>query len=197
MHRSDVKPRAEVLAEMAAWLEREHGITMLGGLGFENAYALAMPRAARRSARHPHASPIWRGTRAKLSIAGDYEFFGRPEWEGGPQAYGLTFREQRQMQPEFMYQAVANGEVDVIAAYTSDGRIAQLDLVVLDDPRHAIPPYDAVLLVSPQRANDAALRRRACSRWSARSTSTLMREANLRASAAHALAARGRALAVE
>ena len=50
-----------------------------------------------------------------------------------------------------------NGEVDVIAGYTSDGRIAQLDLVVLDDPKHAIPPYDAVLLISPQRANDAAL----------------------------------------
>ena len=55
MHRSDVKPRAEVLAEMAAWLEREHRIKMLGGLGFENAYALAMPRARAAGARHPHA----------------------------------------------------------------------------------------------------------------------------------------------
>ena len=54
-------------------------------------------------------------------------------------------------------QAVAHGEVDVIAGYTSDGRIAQYDLTVLDDPKHAIPPYDAVLLVSPQRRNDAAL----------------------------------------
>ncbi len=44
-----------------------------------------------------------------------------------------------------------SGEVDVIAGYTSDGRIAQFDLAVLDDPRHAIPPYDAVLLISPQR----------------------------------------------
>ena len=61
------------------------------------------------------------------------------------------------MQPEFMYEAVAHGEVDVIAGYTSDGRIAQFDLAVLDDPKHAIPPYDAVLLVSPQRANDEAL----------------------------------------
>ena len=69
-------------------------------------------------------------------------------------AYGLTFREQRQMQPEFMYQAVSHGEVDVIAGYTSDGRIAQHDLVVLDDPKHAIPPYDAVLLVSPRHAGD-------------------------------------------
>jgi osmoprotectant transport system permease protein len=55
-----------------------------------------------------------------------------------------------------MYPAVAAGEVDVISAYTSDGRIAQFDLKVLDDPRNAIPPYDAILLVSPRRANDKA-----------------------------------------
>ena len=65
------------------------------------------------------------------------------------------------MQPEFMYSAVANGEVDVIAGYTSDGRIAQFDLVVLDDPRHAIPPYDAVLLISPQRGQRRGAARRA------------------------------------
>src|SRR5262249_41580476 len=53
--------------------------------------------------------------------------------------------------------AAASGEVDVISAYTSEGRVAQYDLVVLDDPRHAIPPYDAILLVAPRRANDRAL----------------------------------------
>jgi osmoprotectant transport system permease protein len=92
-----------------------------------------------------------------LTIAGDYEFFGRPEWEAIRRAYGLAFREQRQMQPEFMYGAVASGEVDVIAGYTSDGRIAQYNLVLLDDPRGAIPPYDAILLIAPRRANDRAL----------------------------------------
>ena len=54
-------------------------------------------------------------------------------------------------------QAAASGDVDVISAYTSDGRIAQFDLTVLDDPKHAIPPYDAILLLSPKRANDERL----------------------------------------
>ena len=75
-----------------------------------------------------------------LSIAGDYEFFARPEWAAIRRIYGLSFRTERQMQPEFMYPAVAAGEVDVIAAYTRDGRIAQHDLVVLADPKQAIPP---------------------------------------------------------
>ena len=43
--------------------------------------------------------------------------------------------------------------IDVIAGYTSDGLIAKYDLVVLDDPRHAIPPYDAIVLLAPKRAS--------------------------------------------
>jgi osmoprotectant transport system permease protein len=180
MHRSEVKPRAEVLAEMAAWLEREHKIKMLGGLGFENAYALAMPRA-RIDALGIRTLADLAGRAQSLSIAGDYEFFGRPEWAAVRKSYGISFREQRQMQPEFMYSAVANGEVDVIAGYTSDGRIAQFNLEVLDDPRHAIPPYDAVLLISPQRVNDAALLSALQPLVDAIDV-TMMRQANIRAS---------------
>ena len=50
------------------------------------------------------------------------------------------------MDPSLMYQAVANSQVDLIGAFSTDGRIAALDLVVLEDERHAIPPYDAVVL---------------------------------------------------
>src|ERR1700692_5089510 len=92
-----------------------------------------------------------------MSIAADYEFFSRPEWAGLQKAYGLSFRTQRQMQPDFMYAAVASGEVDVIAGYTSDGLIAKYDLLVLDDVKQALPPYDAVLLLAPKRAGDPAL----------------------------------------
>jgi osmoprotectant transport system permease protein len=75
------------------------------------------------------------------------------------ESYGLAFREQRQFQPTFMYQAVASREVDVISAFSSDGRIAAYDLITLEDPRGAILPYDAIILISPARAADAALRR--------------------------------------
>jgi osmoprotectant transport system permease protein len=115
-----------------------------------------------------------------LSIAADYEFFSRPEWAGLREAYGLSFRAQRQMQPDFMYAAVASGEVDVIAGYTSDGLIAKYDLVVLDDPRHAIPPYDAVVLLSPKRGGDERLEA-ALKPLIGRIDIATMREANLRA----------------
>ncbi len=96
-------------------------------------------------------------------------------------AYGLKFRAQRQMQPEFMYKAVAAGDVDVISAYTSDGQIATYDLAVLADDKHAIPPYDAILLVSRKRADDGKLIAALKPLIDAIDVAT-MREANARAS---------------
>ncbi|HET7155779.1 MAG TPA: glycine betaine ABC transporter substrate-binding protein, partial [Hyphomicrobiaceae bacterium] len=155
MRRTDAVPREQVLSEVAAWLKDRHGIVTVGGLGFENAYALAMTKKRATEAGINSIGDLARRAPA-LSIAGDYEFFGRPEWKSIRDAYGLSFRQQRQMQAEFMYPAVAAGEIDVISAYTSDGRVAQFGLQVLDDPKHAIPPYDAILLVSPKRASDRA-----------------------------------------
>jgi len=56
-----------------------------------------------------------------------------------------------------MYRAVTDGSADIITAFSSDGRIAALDLVILTDPRRALPSYDAVLLVSPEFADDQRL----------------------------------------
>jgi osmoprotectant transport system permease protein len=58
----------------------------------------------------------------------------------------------RGMDSTFMYGAVRDGEVDVITAYSTDGRIAAYDLVVLRDPKQAFPPYDAILLLGPRAA---------------------------------------------
>ncbi|HTT49012.1 MAG TPA: glycine betaine ABC transporter substrate-binding protein [Pseudolabrys sp.] len=180
MHRSDVKPRAEVLSEVSRWLMTTLGIRLLGPLGFENAYALAMPRA--RADRLGIRSIADLAAHAgELSIAGDYEFFERPEWKAIQDAYGLHFREQRTMQSDFMYRATAAGDVDVVSAYTSDGRIAQYHLAVLDDPKHAIPPYDAVLLLGPKYANDQAVIAALQPLIGAIDVAN-MREANLRAS---------------
>jgi osmoprotectant transport system permease protein len=181
MHRTDVATRAEVLAQVGEWLKRERNVTLLGGLGFENAYALAMTKK-RGEALGIRTLADLAAQAPRLSIAGDYEFFQRPEWAALRTAYGLTFRTQRQMQAEFMYPAIAAGEVDVISAYTSDGRVAQYDLVVLDDPKHAIPPYDAVLLIAPKRADDAAFIDALRPLLDAINVAT-MRDANARASA--------------
>jgi osmoprotectant transport system permease protein len=158
MRRTDV-PRPEVmLGEIRAWLDEEYGIVMLGALGFENAYGLAMRRD--RAERLGTATIADLASHSsELAIGGDFEFFARPEWDALRAAYGLRFASRREFESTFMYQAVAGGEVDVISAFTSDGRIAANDLLLLADPAGAILPYDAIVLIAAQRADDAVLRR--------------------------------------
>jgi len=186
-HRTDILPRDKLLSELKAILAKQD-ITLFGELGFENAYALVMPKK-RAEALGIRSIADLASRAPTLSIAGDYEFFSRPEWAALQKAYGLTFRAQRIMQPDFMYAAVASGEVDAIAGYTSDGLIAKYDLLVLDDPKRAIPPYDAILLLAPKRANDEALRA-ALKPLLGRIDIADMREANLRANGNDAAASR-------
>jgi osmoprotectant transport system permease protein len=173
-------PREQLLAELKKILADKYRITLFGTLGFENAYALAMPRR-QADALGIRSIADLAAHSGQMSIAGDYEFFSRPEWAALQKTYGLHFREQRQMQADFMYPAVASGEVDVIAGYTSDGLIAKYDLAVLDDNKHAIPPYDAVILLAPGRADDDRLKAALAPLKESINIAT-MREANLRAS---------------
>ena len=148
MHRGhESASRDDILEAVRKYLRDEHGVTLVTRLGFENAYALAMRAddARRLNLRRisdlvPHAP--------KLVMGGDYEFFARPEWMAVRDAYGLAFRDLRTMDSTLMYQAAAQHNVDVISAFSSDGRIAAYDLAVLTDDRRTIPPYDAVLLAS-------------------------------------------------
>jgi osmoprotectant transport system permease protein len=94
----------------------------------------------------------------QLALGADLEFLDRPEWAALRRRYGLNFRSLRAFNPTFMYRALASGDVDVISAFTSDGRILADDLVTLADPRHAIPSYDALILLAPKRAGDSRLR---------------------------------------
>jgi osmoprotectant transport system permease protein len=156
MHHTESASREVVLSEVSRWVSQNSGARVLGALGFENAYVLAMrkDRAASLGVRSVADLAQVSGT---MAAGGDYEIFSRPEWRALQQAYGLRFREQRQMQPIFVYRAAADADVDVITAYSSDGRIDQYGLVTLADPKHAIPPYDAIVLIAPKRANDSNL----------------------------------------
>jgi osmoprotectant transport system permease protein len=116
-------------------------------LGFEDTFAiLVREEDARRlnlktvSDIIPHA-PKWRAGFGQdfMSRADGYEGFAR--------AYGLQFAQRpREMDLSLSYRALADKEVDVIAGNSTDGMIAKLGLVQLEDDRHYFPPYEAVVL---------------------------------------------------
>lgn len=84
-----------------------------------------------------------------LQAAFDHEFLTRPDgYSGLTEAYGFEFAgAPYQMEPGMMYKAVADGAVDVICGFATDGRIPAYGLRVLEDDRNFFPPYYAAPLV--------------------------------------------------
>ncbi len=156
LNRQDNPGREGVMRELTAELRRRDGVLVLGSLGFENAYAFAM-RADRAKALGVTSLEDLARQAPRLALGSDLEFLSRPEWKAVDAAYSFSFRSERSYQPTFMYRALSGGEADVISAFSSDGRIAADNLVTLTDPRGAIPPYDAVVLISPKRVGDQRL----------------------------------------
>jgi osmoprotectant transport system permease protein len=153
LQRTDNPGREAMYQTIRDWEWRENGVKVLGRLGFENAYAFAM-RADRARELGVTSLNDLVAVAPRLTVGGDPEFFERPEWIAVRDAYGLRFARSRNFAPTFMYNALQSGEADVISAYTSDGRIAADKLVVLADPKGALPSYDAMLMLSPRIAND-------------------------------------------
>ena len=155
--RKDIPDRQAMLAALKTELKARYGVTLVGPLGFENAYALAMKTDRARALGIATIADLAPASN-RLTLGADLEFLSRPEWTAIRGAYGLNFKAQRAYNPTFMYRALESGESDVISAFSSDGRIAADHLTVLADPKGAVPSYDAVLLISPRRSGDAKLR---------------------------------------
>lgn len=116
-------------------------------LGFENTFAILVRGADARqlslktvSDAAPH-TPKWRAGFGQ-------DFMSRADgYPGFSKAYGLNFAEVREMDLSLTYIALSSRQVDLIAGNSTEGRIAQLDLVQLVDDKRYFPPYEAVYLV--------------------------------------------------
>ena len=153
MQRTDVQPKAAMLDEIAQWTSASHGVKMLGALGFENTYAFAVRPADAREKSLRTLDDLARVS-SDFNFGTDVEFLERPEWRMVQAAYPIRFKDARSFSPTFMYPALASGEVDVISAFSSDGRIAANNFVVLEDTKGAVPSYEAIVLLAPKRGND-------------------------------------------
>ena len=136
--RADTLPREQMIAEITRVLREKYGVAVLGALGFENAYALAMRRSRAQELGVASVAELAR-LAPTLSLGADIEFLQRPEWTSLRDAYGLRFARERSFNPTFMYRALVDGDVDVISAFSSDGRIAADDLVTLAGPEGRPP----------------------------------------------------------
>ena len=141
-------PAAETpsLEQMNQWLA-PRGLKAAVPLGFNNSYALAMREDDAARLGIATISDLAR-SQAPLRFGLSHEFLVRADgWGALKQAYALPFAPGSGLDHGLAYQALAQKQVDVVDAYTTDAQIARLRLRVLQDDRKFFPRYDAVLLM--------------------------------------------------
>ncbi|HEX3421132.1 MAG TPA: glycine betaine ABC transporter substrate-binding protein [Candidatus Udaeobacter sp.] len=136
------------------------GVGMTAPLGFNNTYALVMRRSeAQRLGIHT-ISDLRRHRELKIGLT--HEFLEREDgWRPLRQRYELPQQNVAGIDHALGYSALANGSIGVKDAYSTDAKIEENDLVVLEDDLQFFPKYEAVFLFRSSTRTDAiaALRR--------------------------------------
>ena len=143
-----------VFAHVARAFASRYGMRWLPPLGFQNSYAIAVRR---NTAAQYHLRTMSDLARESGHLVAGFtaDFIGRPDGLAGlARSYGVRPRAVRPLAPAVKYQALANGAVDVIDGYTTDGLLSKYDLVTLVDDRHFFPPYEAAALIGSRLARD-------------------------------------------
>jgi osmoprotectant transport system substrate-binding protein len=158
---------------------RRFGLEVMPSLGFDNTFAMAMRGDQARELSLKSLSEL-AAVAPKLRLGVGYEFLERPDgFPGLVKRYGLKFAESpRVMDLGLLYRALQSKQVDVVAGSNTDGLIAALGLVVLEDDRHYFPPYDAVPIVRREALEKYAALRTVFGRLAGKLSADDMRHLN-------------------
>lgn len=120
------------------------------------------------------------GASSGLRTGCDPEFASRAD--GYPKLatlYGLKLN-TKILNAGLMYRAVAEGEVDVISGYSTDGRIKAFNLKVLEDDKHAFPPYFCAPMISKKLVDEHPEARKALNLLAGKINDSIMTALNYR-----------------
>ena len=146
-YEGESKPSDETFAMVKEGFEKNFNMTWTRPVGFNNTYVMAVKAERAEKYGLKKASdladhgPEWK-------LGGDENFDTRLDgYPGWSERYGITFRDVLPMQYAMMYMALAQDEVDVIAAYSTDSRIKKLNLALLGDDKSFFPDYSAAFVL--------------------------------------------------
>lgn len=138
----------KTLIEVRRQFRDRYDLVWLSPLGFENAYEIAVPSELARLHGLRTISDLATGVSRDLTAGFGYEFIEREDGLPGlREVYALEFAAVLAMQQALKYKAAAEGRIDCLDVYTTDGRLLVADLVVLEDDRGFFPPYSAAPFV--------------------------------------------------
>ncbi|MDE1549453.1 ABC transporter permease/substrate-binding protein [Jeotgalibaca caeni] len=128
-------------------LATEYDLTLLEPMDFNNTYVLAVTKELAEEYELETISDL-AGITNDIQAGFTLEFSDRQDgYLGIQEVYGISFPNLSTMEPQLRYEAIANGEINLIDAYSTDSELARHELVVLEDDLRLFPPYQGAPLL--------------------------------------------------
>jgi osmoprotectant transport system permease protein len=154
------------------------GLEWLPPLGFANTYALAVRESEAQKFSWTKVSDL-RSRASQVKAGFTSEFLERGDgYPGLVKQYGFRFGKAVDMEPSLMYQAVRDGQVELVSAFSTDGRISAFNLRLLEDDRHFFPPYDCAIVIRSKTLDKFPELRDVLAALSGRLTEPIMQKLN-------------------
>lgn len=147
-HTEPISDPTKLYDQVKTEFEQKFKLTWSQPFGFNNTYALAMPRKVAEEHNIVTYSDL-----AKFSdqfvFGTTNEFMGRQGDGYNPmvKAYGFKFKDVKTMQTGLRYKAVENGDIQVMDAYATDGKLKEFDMKLLVDDKQFFPPYNGAMII--------------------------------------------------
>lgn len=129
----------------------DFGFAVLDKFGFANTYAFTVTEELAKEHGYEKVSDL-QGDAENYKAGFDTAWLER-ENDGYPafkEVYDIEFGETNPMEIGLVYDAVKNGDMDVVLAYSTDPRIVSYDLQLLEDDKNFFPPYEAVTFIQQE-----------------------------------------------
>lgn len=112
---------------------------------FQNTYALAMKEEFALTNKIQTISDVSKMNQLKAGFT--LEFVDREDgYRGIQELYKLSF-DVKSLEPTLRYEAIDNGDVEIVDAYSTDSQLKEYGLVVLEDDKELFPPYQCASLL--------------------------------------------------
>ncbi len=173
--------KAPLGTDLRADYARRFHLAWMTPLGIDNGFAMVVRKNSGLKTLSEAARIPW-------TLGVGYEFEQRAD---GLAALKSRLRNaiqgvaRRQWIWALLYQAIGQGQVDMIAASATDGMLSKLDLQMLEDDKHAFPPYEVSIVAREELLNARPDARAALEELSGKFTNQKMRELNYQVDVEH------------
>ena len=131
----------DLLSELEEEYSQRFHMDWVGMYGFNNTYGLVVRREIAQQ-YHLQTYSDLRSVAGSLTFGAEYDFFEREDgYDALCETYGLNFGKTMDLDIGLKYQAINQGQIDVMVIFTTDGQLSASDVVVLEDDKHFYPSY--------------------------------------------------------